>query len=416
MIGAGAAGLAAARTLAEAGLRVALLEARERVGGRIYTVPSTVSELPVELGAEFIHGLPEELIELVDEAGLTRFELDGETRCFHGDGPLGPCAEQYGVHRIFEALVEFVGEDMSFAEWVAQSGVGDEAAGWAANYVEGFNAAEADRISVLSLARQQAAEDAISGARLFRVAEGYARVPEFLLRRFRDAGGEFFPSMPVSSITWQPGKVVVSSESGQTYTARTTVLTLPLGVLQARRVAIYPEPVEMLRLADSLAMGSAMRVVYEFDGSFWQKCNALEGLSFFFAPDLAPPTWWTTHPRQGATLTGWMAGRKAKGWNPGVLPESGLATLAKVLGIGQAELESHLVRRHLHDWQGDPRSIGAYTYVPPGAILASDHMTVPVEQTLFFAGEHTDTSGHWGTVHGALRSGYRAARQLLSLD
>ena len=81
VIGAGIAGLAAARTLAEAGRRVALLEARDRVGGRIHTIQAIQGGLPVELGAEFIHGLPEELINLVDEAGLTRFELDGDSRC-----------------------------------------------------------------------------------------------------------------------------------------------------------------------------------------------------------------------------------------------------------------------------------------------------------------------------------------------
>jgi monoamine oxidase len=383
------------------------------VGGRIYTVPATVSELPVELGAEFIHGLPEELIELVDEAGLTRFELDGESLCFRGTGPLGPCGEQRGVHQLFESLAEIRSADMSFADWIAQSGVGSEAAAWATNYVEGFNAAEADRISVLALARQQAAEDAISGDRLFRVAEGYAEVPEFLLRRFRDAGGEFFPSMPVASVAWQRGKVEVAGESGQTFTARAAVLTLPLGVLQARQVAIHPEPAEILRLADSLAMGPAARVVYEFDSDFWQKFQVLDGLNFFFAPELTPPTWWTTHPRQGATLTGWMAGRKAKGVAASLLAEKGLATLATVLG---GEVECHLVSRHMHDWQADPRSMGAYTYVPAGSVQSSESMSMPVEQTLFFAGEHTDTSGHWGTVHGALRSGYRAARQLLSQD
>jgi monoamine oxidase len=108
-----------------------------------------------------------------------------------------------------------------------------------------------------------------------------------------------------------------------------------------------------------------------------------------------------------------MAGRKAKGVDATLLAGKGLTTLATVLG---GEVESHLVSRHTHDWQADARSMGAYTYVPAGAIQASEWMSEPVEQTLFFAGEHTDTSGHWGTVHGALRSGYRAARQLLSQD
>jgi protoporphyrinogen oxidase len=77
VVGAGISGLAAARRLAEAGLQVTLIEARDRVGGRIYTVPPAAGELPVELGAEFVHGLPLELIHLIEEAGLTRFELGG---------------------------------------------------------------------------------------------------------------------------------------------------------------------------------------------------------------------------------------------------------------------------------------------------------------------------------------------------
>ena len=97
-----------------------------------------------------------------------------------------------------------------------------------------------------------------------------------------------------------------------------------------------------------------------------------------------------------------------------LLPETGLENLSFMLGSTLHEVRKHLLRWHMHDWQIDPLSLGAYTYVPRGAIDASDHLSQPVEQTLFFAGEHTDTSGHWGTVHGALRSGCRAARQLLA--
>ena len=112
-------------------------------------------------------------------------------------------------------------------------------------------------------------------------------------------------------------------------------------------------------------------------------------------------------------LTGWIAGSKVRRLDLSSLPETGLATLAGVLGSSPDEVRKHLLRWHLHDWQIDPFSLGAYTYVPRGAIHASDELSVPVAATLFFAGEHTDVSGHWGTVHGALRSGYRAAEQVL---
>jgi monoamine oxidase len=191
---------------------------------------------------------------------------------------------------------------------------------------------------------------------------------------------------------------------------------LPLGVLQARSVAFTPQPAQILETADRLAMGPVARVVYEFDGGLR---SGLEGLSFLFAPEATPPTWWTTNPRPSPILTGWMAGRKVSKLKMDDLPDTGLATLAAILGSSPhgrppLDVRKHLVRWHLHDWQIDPHSMGAYTYVPRGAIHASDELSVPVAGTLFFAGEHTDTSGHWGTVHGALRSGYRVAEQILA--
>ncbi len=419
VVGAGISGLAAARKLAEAGLRVTLVEARDRVGGRIHTVPPVAGELPVELGAEFVHGLPLELIHLIEEAGLTRFELGGETLCFRkesGVGRLERCASQPEVEQLFDELGHLQPplEDLSFSEFVAQRGFTPEAVAQATNYVEGFNAADARRISIRALERQQAAEDAISGDRIFRVIEGYARVPEFLLRRFLEAGGRWVAAAPVRTITWKPGKVEVASETDQVFEAAAAVITLPLGVLQARRVAFVPQPVKILDAADRLAMGTAARVVYEFDHAFRSQFSRLKGVSFLFAPDAIPPTWWTTDPWPDSTLTGWVAGRKADQLNLAELPETGLMTLAGLLGNELPDLRKHLVCWHRHDWKSDVYSMGSYTYVPRGAIRASDELSVPVEKTLFFAGEHTDTSGHWGTVHGALRSAYRAAEQVMS--
>ena len=425
VIGAGIAGLAAARTLAEAGRPVVLIEARDRVGGRILTLPAADGGLPVELGAEFVHGLPPELIRLVDEAGLTRFELEGDYRCYRkerGVARLGTCRDQHEIDRMFDELAHLQlpqdAPDPSFHDFVVQRGLSAEAAARATNYVEGFNAADAKRISTRSLAKQQAAEDAISGDRLFRVIEGYSRVPAFLLGRFLDAGGEFIASAPVRSVDWKPGSVEVTTLASRVFRASAAILTVPLGVLQARSVAFTPQPAEIFDAADSLAMGPVARVVYEFDSDFWSQ-SGLEGLSFLFAPESTPPTWWTTSPRPSSMLTGWMAGRKASKLKMDALPDTGLATLGAILGSSRhgkppLDVRKHLVRWHLHNWQIDPYSLGAYTYVPAGAVHASDELCVPVEETLYFAGEHTDTSGHWGTVHGALRSGYRAAEQVLA--
>jgi monoamine oxidase len=408
VVGAGIAGLAAARTLAEKGARVALVEARDRVGGRIYTLPSETGGLHVELGAEFIHGLPPELIALVEEAGLTRFELEGDTLC-HRDGKLQPCEEESGMGALFYELGHLKPPpvDLSFQEFATQRKFSPETLKRARNYVEGFNAADASRISVLALAKQQAAEDAIAGDRLFRVVEGYGAVPAFLLRKFLAAGGEFFPSSPVRSITWQPGRVEILAD--RVFEASTAVITLPLGVLQAGTVQFQPQPREILTAADQLVMGPAARVIYEFNRRVWP-----EGLSFLFAPDTVPPTWWTAWPKSDSTITGWVAGRKASQLDLATLPGRGLANLARMLGYPASDLSRLAVGQWWHDWQKDTHTYGAYSYVARGGIDASDKLSAPVAGTLFFAGEHTDTSGHWGTVHGALRSGYRAAQQIVA--
>jgi monoamine oxidase len=124
-------------------------------------------------------------------------------------------------------------------------------------------------------------------------------------------------------------------------------------------------------------------------------------------------------PHETAMLTAWAGGPKATAlWglakadgDAGALLEQALSTLARIFGL--ADIRSRLVSWHLHDWQRDPYSRGAYSYVPAGAMDAPGQMRRPVDDTLYFAGEHTDTSGHWGTVHAALATGMAAAQQLL---
>jgi predicted NAD/FAD-dependent oxidoreductase len=388
------------------------------VGGRMYTIPAVTGDLPVELGAEFIHGLPPDLLQLVDEAGLTRFELEGESRCLqrqNGASRLELCSEQPEVDHLFNQLghFSFAGTDQSFKQFAAREGISAEAVEQATNYVEGFNAADSDRISVLALAKQQAAEDAIGGHRGFRVAEGYARVPEFLLKRFLEAGGQTFLSKPVSSVRWKPGWVEVGTERGELFQASRVVTTLPLGVLRAGSVQFDPEPVTVLQAASRMIMGPAVRVVYEFDQNLEEAFIALKGAGFVMCPEATLPVWWTTNPRPSPMVTGWIAGRKLLKHDVHALPEKGLITLAAMVGGPLQQVRNRMMRWSTHDWQVDRYSMGAYSYAGVGGARASEELAAPVESTLFFAGEHTDVSGHWGTVHGALRSGYRAAKQVV---
>lgn len=429
MIGAGVAGLAAARVLARGGLAVAVLEARERVGGRVHTVGGAI---PIELGAEFIHGLPQETWELLREAALVTYELRGSQLSFDGNR-LHPVEwDGEGPFSTLGRMIAWVesqpkARDATFAEYLRLRGIDGPDAREARNYVEGFNAADANIIGVRSLAVQQRAEDAIDADRLYRVKLGYEELAKAMAADVAREGGLVRTGHIVRRIAWRRGSTEIYGvdTSGSEFILRSKccVITLPLGVLQAGAVAFAPSPAAVLAHADRMAMGSVVRVTLLFTSKFWQQPGpTLAHLSFLFASEEMPATWWTAEPDVAATITGWIGGPKAavflqrvaaRGGSDALLVEC-LSTLARIFGRSSEELRRLLLSWHSHDWQHDEFAMGAYSYAPAGAIDASQRMTEPVEQTLFFAGEHTDITGHWGTVHGAIRSGIRAAGQVLA--
>jgi monoamine oxidase len=417
IIGAGIAGLSAARLLAQAGQRVAIVEARDRVGGRIHT--RHVSGIPIELGAEFVHGRHPALWSLIREAKLDTYELDG-TELSYESGHLTPRGDQpRAARRVLEDMMKWLAEqpagtDMSFDEYLHSHPAEPAIVDAAANYVEGFNAADRRRIGIASLARQQKAEDGIEGDRLFRVSRGYQALAEFLASELVRSDGSLILATPVRRLEWRRGSVSVMAGTGQRFRAPRALVTVPLGVLKAGSIQFEPHPAAIMHAVERLDMGSAFRLMLMFRRKFWP-----ERMSFLFAPSQAPATWWTPMPEAAPLITGWAGGPKASALARSA-PETDadllarcLSTLATILDRPRSELEGSLESWHTHDWSADPYSRGAYSYVPVGALDASETMTHPLEDTLYFAGEHTDVSGHWGTVHAAIQSGTLGAERIL---
>jgi monoamine oxidase len=445
VIGAGVAGLVAARVLTRAGKRVAVIEARDRIGGRIlterFTAPGAESTIPIELGAEFIHGMPEVTWDLVRRAKLGTSELAG-TALMVRDGELtADIGAQDSVGDLLEHMAAWLGNqpvgfDMTFAEYLTRHAPNASNAAAATNYIEGFNAADQQRIGVAGLARQQRAEDTIQGDRIFRLTRGYDGIPRFLADELVRDGGMVLLDKPVRRIDWARGTVraqgVDAVGHAFEYSANQAVVTVPLGVLQAESIEFEPRPEAILQEAQRLAMGSAVRVVLVFSSRFWRDAarraqhpdieDRLKQLGFFFMPGDTPATWWTPHPDPLPVLTAWAGGPKAEAWqraiaaslSPDAALQACLDTLGRAFEMTVAELEHLLVAWYAHDWLHDDYARGAYSYVPAGALNAPERMARPVDDTLFFAGEHTDLEGHWGTVHAALGSGLRAAEALLT--
>ena len=264
-----------------------------------------------------------------------------------------------------------------------------------------------------------------------RVLAGYDGVPRALATALDDA---IRLGHVVRRVAWAPGGVRVecttpSGASLDAVRARCVVVTLPVGVLQAAppmtgAVVFDPDPPGVRAALATLASGSVTRVTLQFDEPFWEDDatvtrragGPLPHLSFVHGRGDEFPVWWTTHPAHEPLLVGWTGGPAAARLaqlRGDALIERALAALSRHLGPSTVRLRRRLRGWWHHDWEHDPFARGAYSYALVGGHDAARRLARPVRGTLFFAGEATDTAGSTGTVHGAIASGERAAKQVL---
>jgi monoamine oxidase len=406
IIGAGVAGLAAAADLTRAGLQVVILEARDRIGGRICTRHDPLCPIPIELGAEFIHGAPHEIFDVIHASRLLAVSVTGSHLCYRC-GKLADCSDWFdSVDALLGKLNEAKQrDDESFDQFLGRIDANEETKLRASDFVEGFNAARRDTVSVYALARQQEAEEASGADRMFRLAAGYDTIAKELYRSIPPELCRLYLNTPVDQIEWRRDEV----RAGR-FTAQRAIVALPLGVLKSGSVRVHPEPSSLRAGIDALEMGNAVRIVFRFRECFWDQRGDLARMSFLHGERQSPfAVWWSSTPFHAPILTAWAAGPKAEQCDIA----DALNTLATLLGVDRSELEDQLEATYFHDWQSDPFACGAYSYVRAGKLPDADRLSDPIDDTLYFAGEHTDTTGNWGTVHGAIASGRRAARQVL---
>jgi len=433
IIGAGVAGLTAAERLGNAGLRVLVLEARERVGGRVWTVPGVAPDETIELGAEFVHGKPPALDAYLRQHKLKLIEIRGETYCPRQDGQLQPCGDWgNGVFSALEKLNPREFADTSFEEMLRTrfADFSEDEKQSARQYVQGFHAADVNRISTHSILQGDKADEQIDAEHLFHIVGGYGKLvnalasslPDRVLIRRR---------MPVTAVDWRREVVVVaagmeSAEHLEEFTAPHVVITLPLGVLQQERqpigaVTFKPPLIEKRDALAKLAMGPVVRLTLRFEASFWEDPHVmhervLRNAHFIFSDDPEFPTWWTLARQRLPILVGWCAGPCADAKTS--LDDAGLcagavAALGRILHLPEDFIAPRLTHFYHHDWQSDPFARGAYSYVLAGGMGAQHELARPLGNRLFFAGEATQSDGHHATVHGAFSSGLRVSEEVL---
>jgi monoamine oxidase len=411
ILGGGIAGLAVARELAQRNILVTVLEAQNRFGGRIHTIHD--GRLPIELGAEFIHGESKPLLGAVHEAGLATQAVAEKNRLFQ-DGHFKSADIWDRAGEIFNR-VNPEKPDVSFDEFLArQDDVDAVTKNSVRNFVEGFNAAHANRISAQALLRAEQSAEQMNGSKQYRIDAGYSELVEFFEKEIKKFGGTLIKNARAKQVTWKPGLVEVSVDGGrgpQIFSADAAVITLPLGILKTDEVKFSPPLPEKLKAAREMEFGNVVKVVFHFREPFW------DDIGFIHALDELIPTWWND-PR-GSLLTGWTGGPHADallGFSHSQLEEIGLKILGKIFSMRPDLLRGQLVASHYWNWAEDPHIRGAYSYIPVNGLNLPQVLAAPVAGTLFFAGEATVADAQMGTVFGALESGLRAAREIHGLD
>lgn len=421
VIGGGVAGLAAAGELSRRGLGVAVLEARHRLGGRIFTVRPKGWGRAVELGAEFIHEGNRPFWEIVKKHRLRTRRIPAR------HGLLGSAGLER-IDDVEERILRVTGKidqkrigSRSFAEFLRQQrrNISSQDAELAAGFVEGFEAAPMNQMSARAVAGAT-----LNDRKQFVLIDGYGQFVKTLVARLPAEKVKLFLGAPAKVVTWRGGQVTVRTTTG-THTARAAIVTLPLGVWQARKgargaVRFDPPLQTKKKWLARLGMGRVVRLSLRLDGRAWRRLVPDElrqgkepGFGFVHSRRDDFPVWWSFH--DDSILTAWAGGPAAlrlEGCPRRTLVERALNSLATILRCPKFELRRALRGSEMHDWSADPFSRGAYSFTAKGADDAARNLRKPIGRRLYFAGEALAEGEETGTVHGALASGYRAAKEL----
>lgn len=407
VIGAGAAGLMAACELAEARYRVLVLEARDRIGGRIQSWTDPDGKI-IECGAEFIHGSLPLTLSLLDQAGLNKARAGGtwiELRSGHAEATDGDKSWQV----LLQALKNLE-EDMTLQDFLESHFPKDKYAllkDRAISFAEGYDAADASKVSAKALYEEWAQESEEQG----RVEQGYTGLINFLADRLRDNGGRILTGQPVSFVVANPKDVTVIA--GKQFSASQVVLAAPLGVLQNESISISPANMQYLQAIQDLGFGDVIKFLLRFDEAFWE--SEYPGLGFLFSR-ASIPTWWTQQPQKSTLLTGWLAGRGARACchlSQAQLLDMAVHSLAQIFSTDLKAIQDRLRETRIVNWSNDPFTLGAYAYARPGSFAARKVLSKPLEGRIYFAGDYMYDGAAMGTVEAALNSGLEVARNII---
>lgn len=430
IVGAGAAGLMAARELSAAGKDLIVLEAADRPGGRIRTLQGDGFVQPVEEGAEFVHGDLPLTLQLLRSAGIPYQPVRGKMINIRKGKWLGREDGPVGWGELMEKMQQ-TGEDMPLSVFLSTHFPGEK---WAAlrdavrRFAQGFDLADIHRASTRALCREWSHEE---GGQC-RIEGGYGRLIEWLAGECLHQGCRLHFSSPVEKIAWEDGRVSLTTRGGEVFSGGKVIVTVPLGILQhcavpgkdgfpqdrigkhVETIAFLPAIGDQVEAARQMGYGTVIKILLQFSDCFWIKKDSKAG---FFLSDEPVPTWWTQLPDNNPLLTGWMPGaalESLRGIKAEDLPELCLSSLASIFGVDTAFLKEQLVGIKIVDWAEEPFIRGGYSFETVESAAARQVLNLPLRDTLYFAGEALYEGDAPATVEAAFDSGKKTAAKIIA--
>ena len=419
VIGAGASGIYAAHLLMKQGVDVIILEASNRIGGRMMSNTS-FADFPIELGAEEIHGRRSILYDLASYISPGNL-VEHEGKDFYWMNNL------LRDEQNLLSQSEYAGEVETMFQLIDSLGTYPEENKLLSQYLVDFplNSILHPIINALVANEYGSSNNRIGMLALKEAEAGYSSGNEnfglngisfwnLFERAFSDAIGKVVLNEPVQTIDYSGSNIRIKSIHGSEYSADRVLVTIPLAILKNNSIEFLPSlPSEKIQAIQSIEMGNGIKIILKFTSPFWeQSTRSILGASIV-------PEYWVTNADKssnGNYLTAFIMGESA----------DQLALLSEDAAIQEllTELSSMYPNSNVQslysgeflykNWANEPYIGGAYSFPSINSAGQRENLAASVSNKLFFAGEATNFNGHLATVHGAMETGYRAAVEILN--
>jgi monoamine oxidase len=420
VVGAGAAGIACCERLASHGVNFLLIEAKSHIGGRVHSQFQNATYIPIELGAEFIHGAPKYTLDWMQRFELPFYDVEDRHLFKKDNSHLEMNDYWQQIEKVMKKL-SVNQKDISINEFLSQQkNFDEEKQSIFKAFVEGFHAADLNVMGTKELAAtDEPYNDELNGSKMFRCIGPYSKLLESIFLTFAN-DRNFSAQIVLKNIEWQPNSVLLTCrnlilQKDIHIKCKKLVLTLPIGVLKSKDVVWSPPPEELASTLRSLEMGHVQRLVFHFTERFWENLSSKPVTFLHHTIDTYFPTWWSMQPLRCPYLVAWQGGPKAKSlatFSRKTVIETALSSLSQLTNKTLRYVRSQVKEVYSHDWSNDPFSRGAYSYVALDGVDIEKNIEVFAD-TVFLAGEAFAYGSAHGTVHGAFESGVRTAEKIL---